>query len=44
MKTRIREIAALLLVVAVVWPSWIIDQMATLHMPLTGNPGTGKTP
>jgi len=42
-KTRIREIAALLLVDRVRTRFALTAQTPTLHMSFTGNPGTGKT-
>ena len=42
-KTRIREIAALLLVDRLRRKFGITSQTPTLHMNFTGNPGTGKT-
>ena len=42
-KSRIREIAALLLVDRVRRNSGCTSQAPTLHMSFTGNPGTGKT-
>ncbi|MFC4253036.1 CbbX protein [Sinimarinibacterium flocculans] len=42
-KTRIREIAALLLVDRVRQRLGLATQPPTLHMSFTGNPGTGKT-
>ncbi len=42
-KTRIREIAALLLVDRARKRLGLANEMPTLHMSFTGNPGTGKT-
>jgi probable Rubsico expression protein CbbX len=42
-KTRIREIAALLLVDKVRKEQGLTSDTPTLHMSFTGNPGTGKT-
>ena len=42
-KTRIREIAALLLVDRVRQKFGLTSEAPTLHMSFTGNPGTGKT-
>ncbi len=42
-KTRIREIAALLLVERVRRKVGLASEPPTLHMSFTGNPGTGKT-
>ena len=42
-KTRIRQIAALLLVDRVRKRMGLISENPTLHMSFTGNPGTGKT-
>ncbi|MDH3662558.1 MAG: CbbX protein [Alphaproteobacteria bacterium] len=42
-KTRIREIAALLLVDKVRRDEGLVSDTPTLHMSFTGNPGTGKT-
>ena len=42
-KTRIREIAALLLVDKLRREHGLTAQPPTLHMSFTGNPGTGKT-
>ena len=42
-KTRIREIAALLLVERARMRMGLANETPTLHMSFTGNPGTGKT-
>src|SRR4051812_42434202 len=42
-KTRIREIAALLLVERIRKRMGLTSEVPTLHMSFTGNPGTGKT-
>ena len=42
-KTRIREIAALLLVDKIRRDEGLTSETPTLHMSFTGNPGTGKT-
>jgi probable Rubsico expression protein CbbX len=42
-KTRIREIAALLLIERMRQKLGLATQAPTLHMSFTGNPGTGKT-
>jgi probable Rubsico expression protein CbbX len=42
-KTRIREIAALLLVARVREERGLVTERPTLHMSFTGRPGTGKT-
>src|ERR1017187_3320217 len=42
-KTRIREIASLLLIERIRKRMSITTDVPTLHMSFTGNPGTGKT-
>lgn len=42
-KTRIREIAALLLIARLREEQGLATERPTLHMSFTGNPGTGKT-
>ena len=42
-KTRIREIAALLLIDRLRRKFGLVSEAPTLHMSFTGNPGTGKT-
>src|ERR1700743_700673 len=42
-KTRIREIASLLLIERVRKRMGLTAEVPTLHMSFTGNPGTGKT-
>src|SRR3569833_157484 len=42
-KTRIREIAALLLIERIRQRAGLVSSVPTLHMSFTGNPGTGKT-
>ena len=42
-KTRIREIAALLLVARLREQTGLVTERPTLHMSFTGRPGTGKT-
>src|SRR6202049_1526655 len=42
-KTRIREIASLLLIERIRKRMGLTSDVPTLHMSFTGNPGTGKT-
>ncbi|MEP6840506.1 MAG: CbbX protein, partial [Bradyrhizobium sp.] len=42
-KTRIREIASLLLIERIRKRMGLTAEVPTLHMSFTGNPGTGKT-
>jgi ATP-dependent Lon protease len=42
-KTRIREIASLLLIERIRKRMGLASEAPTLHMSFTGNPGTGKT-
>ena len=42
-KTRIREIASLLLIERIRKRMGLTSEVPTLHMSFTGNPGTGKT-